>query len=168
MRPLLSASRLDQHERPGDWITGGGRVSESDPPSLSCARLEHSSALRVFLAGLMVLTAACDSARRACLDIAADYAAALPEALQCDAAVPETCAVNRPVVVYLEDANGIRTLEGLCLPPCTHSVNPARVARLDTLLAEFASSGCEFRPCWCPPPSPASCGPEGNCIWGGG
>jgi hypothetical protein len=116
----------------------------------------------------VVVVASCsrpESAPDPCLEIAREYQAAMPDAMICDPAQPDSCAAGRPLIVSAQNEDGSTTLEGLCL--CEGAVNPARTAVLDIHLASFEAAGCELKPCWCPPPEsmPATCLETGVC-WG--
>ena len=108
-----------------------------------------SSLIRAVLAVTLPGLAGCGSTQDPmdpCLTIAAEYAAALPQARVCTPAAADSCAAQRPVPVYEQHDDGRLTLEGLC-----HSgggfVNPARVAGLDAVLARFGTAGCPLTNC---------------------
>jgi hypothetical protein len=75
-----------------------------------------------------------------CLTLAKEYAAEKDNALICDPTASSPCGVARPQVVALQDGSNIR-IEGLDV--CTHSVNPARIAKLDRILADYTSMHCK-------------------------
>ena len=105
-----------------------------------------------------------------CLSIARKYANESPNALICDPTSPNPCGTTRPVISWAQNGQQL-TLEGLSI--CNHSMNAARVARLDQILEEFNSNNCKRMPTpFCPtpadicgeyssPPSPGhyTCGP---------
>ena len=99
----------------------------------------------VMLPGLAGCGSGQDTGDR-CLQIAAEYAAALPQARVCTPAVSDSCGAQRPVLVYEQHDDGRLTLDGLC-----HSgggfLNPARVAGLDAILARFSAAGCSLTNC---------------------
>ena len=78
-----------------------------------------------------------------CLSIARRYADEVPNALTCDPAEPDPCSVARPTVVWEQDGSRL-TLEGLAT--CNHSDDASHVAKLDSILADFTSSGCKLLP----------------------
>lgn len=82
----------------------------------------------------------------ACVDLAIEYAAALPDALKCDS-TEDSCGAERPAVIRLADGTSV-TITGLshCLIP----VNPAHTAELDRVLERFGAAGCELGKTPCP------------------
>jgi hypothetical protein len=125
------------------------------------------SAVAVFLTVVVGCGPSTTSHEDACLAIAHEYAAAMPDAMVCDPNVLNSCGAGRPLTVAEQRADGSIVLQGLCMPPCLGAVNPQRTATLDEILARFLAQGCSLGPCWCPPPTsmPATCTPAGTC-WG--
>jgi hypothetical protein len=97
----------------------------------------------------LAAVAGCGSA--SCLSIAKAYADEVPNALMCDPGAANACAAQRPTVVYEQSGQKL-TLEGL--GTCAHAMNPARTARLDQILAQYNSEGCQLLATpVCPAPS---------------
>jgi hypothetical protein len=99
-----------------------------------------------------------------CIAIAREYQAAIPDAMICDPAQPDSCAAGRPLVVSQVNEDGSWTLEGLC--DCQHTVNPARTQAVDEILARFFRAGCTLKSCPCLPPesTPPRCPETGVCA----
>jgi hypothetical protein len=91
-----------------------------------------------------------------CTTIAAEYAAALPQARVCDPLAPDPCGAARPVPVYEQSGSGPPTLDGLCQAR-GNNVNPARTAPLDGILDRYAAASCPILRCPGSLPYDASC-----------
>ena len=95
-----------------------------------------------------------------CAALVAQYDAAWPAALACDAGTVGECSAMRPSPMR---ENG--SLVGL---GCDAEVNPAHVKGLDAILARFDAAGCKVLPLPCPPPLdlsqlPRRCNASGRC-----
>jgi hypothetical protein len=115
---------------------------------------------------IVALLAACGSSEtHDCLDLARQYAAAMPAALVCDPSLPTPCGAQRPTIVYQQDGQ-VLTLEGLSY--CTHAVAAGRSGELDAVLRRFRLQNCAFlfTPYW--PPNqridPPRCVPGEACT----
>ncbi len=146
----MTAANSASYQRPRHFARGHTRSSyrwRGAPDALqrSADRLRFIAilAVAVCLAG-----PSCGGAD--CLSLAKEYADEVPNALACDPNDPNSCSVARPVVVW--EQNGTqRKLEGL--GTCKHSDNPAKVDKLDQILAQFNSRGCQLLPLpICPAP----------------
>jgi len=79
-----------------------------------------------------------------CLSIAREYAQAKGYALSCDInAAADQCSARRPVVDYVQNGTQL-TIDGL--GSCTHAVNPAHLAELDSILGRYYQHGCKLLP----------------------
>ncbi len=95
-----------------------------------------------------------------CAELVADYDAAWPAAIACDAGVVGECTALRPEPIREDGA-----LAGL---GCDAEVNPAHVKDLDAILARFDAAGCKVLPLPCPMPLdlaqlPRRCTASGTC-----
>jgi hypothetical protein len=117
---------------------------------------------------IAVALAACGggTATPSCVELAARYQAALPDADMCDPSSPAPCAQGRPLVVSRTLADGGTAVEGLCAAPCLGAVNPSRTATIDIILKEYRTRDCAFTVCPCPTPAmwPAQCLATGMCT----
>jgi hypothetical protein len=120
-------------------------------------------AIRLMLV-VALLTAACGT-KNDCLELAWQYAAAMPAALVCDPTVDVPCGAQRPTIVYQQDGQTLK-LEGLSY--CTHAVATGRTAEVDAILQTFRSEQCEFlyTPYWPPNQTvdPPVCLPGETCT----
>ena len=109
------------------------------------------------VAMVALVSLACGSSANRCLELAQMYADEVPNVLICDPSDPDPCAASRNAVDYEQDGSQL-TLDGLS--QCTHSVNAARTAKLDSILSAYQSAGCVFLP------SPICTTPKDRCVEG--
>ena len=96
--------------------------------------------IRVALAVVLAFSSGCGPD---CIALAREYATEISFAQTCDPSVPDQCGAERPVVDYQQQGSQL-AVDGL--GSCTHSVNPARLARLDEILARYKGGGCTLLP----------------------
>ena len=108
----------------------------------------------LLLCVLALSTAACGSSSTNCATLLQQYATELASALRCDPNITTSqCSAHRPVTVGLDGG----ALEGIA-PNCTHAVNANRTEKLDLILSEYTSAGCNTLPVPFCQPLRDSCG----------